>query len=150
MSKQSDFTYTEKALAKLTIKQLAEAHNAIAPTSDQVKRFATKEGGIKRILKLVAAQKDKPAKAPRTTSGLGQAKAIAESWNDKGTREARTARHHCKVKGETYTSVRKAFAALGLPDSKHQRLRKELVAEGKATFTDEDGTKYQFTLVSPE
>lgn len=43
-------------------------------------------------------------------------------------------RTHVKVNGVEYRSVREAFKALGLPDSKHIKFRMELKAAGKKSF----------------
>lgn len=46
------------------------------------------------------------------------------------------------VNGNIYRSVREAFKALGLPDSKHVKFRTELKAKLVATFND-----YEFRIV---
>jgi cell wall-associated NlpC family hydrolase len=74
--------------------------------------------------------------------------AIAASWADPAVKAARSERHHVRVHGVEYRSVREAFKALSLPDSQHIKFRMTLKAAGKATFEAEDGTKHNFKLVS--
>lgn len=45
------------SLAKLTTAQIAVIYNDVAPVAEQVKRFATKQAGIDRTLKLLNARK---------------------------------------------------------------------------------------------
>jgi hypothetical protein len=71
-----------------------------------------------------------------------RAAAISKSWTDPDTAAARSARNGCKVSGEIFTSVPKAFAALGLDMKKHQRVRRQMVVNGHVTFEG-----HRFTLV---
>lgn len=75
----------------------------------------------------------KPAKY---TGGENSARAAAirASWADPEVAAKRAARTHVKVNCVEYRSVREAFKALGLPDSKHIKFRMELKASGKKTF----------------
>lgn len=75
-------------------------------------------------------------KAAKFTGERGEqhAQAIAASWADPEVKAARATRHHVTVNGVEYRSVREAFRALGLPDSKHIKFRMDLKATGKQAF----------------
>jgi len=76
----------------------------------------------------------RPAKFTGEASSAERAAAIAASWNDPEVKAARVARHSVTVNGVEYRSVREAFRALGLPDSKHIKFRMDLKATGKQAF----------------
>ena len=62
------------------------------------------------------------------------AQSVQASWQDSAVRHARTQHHKVSVGGQEYNSVHAAFVALGLPLNRHQAFRKELKANGQATF----------------
>jgi len=74
---------------------------------------------------------------------------IARSWSDPKVFEARMTRNGVLVewagKREEFKSVRAAFSALGLPDSKHIRFRMALKAAKVAVFPWA-GVDYKFTI----
>lgn len=81
-------------------------------------------------------------------SGLTLSQAIAASWADPSVAAARMTRHGVVVtcNGSTgeFKSVRAAFSALGLPDSKHIRFRMKVKELGQAIF-EHEGQKYHFS-----
>lgn len=79
-------------------------------------------------------QTGKPAKFSNESSNPDRAAAIAASWADPEVKAARVTRHSVNVNGVEYRSVREAFKALGLPDSKHIKFRMDLKATGKQSF----------------
>lgn len=87
-----------------------------------------------------AAAPKKAAKTPEQRSA-----AVKASWSDKKTRAARSARYNVKVDGVLHDSTLKAFTALKLNTAPHQRIRRELVANGKV---EHEGHK--FVLVPKE
>jgi len=98
----------------------------------------------------------KQAKATATVktgakSGLTLSAAIAASWNDPLVAQKRMTRHGvmvtCNSSTAEYKSVRAAFAALGLPDSKHIRFRMLVKEHGTAVF-EFNGEKYLFATIA--
>ncbi|QBQ77290.1 hypothetical protein WFH_00101 [Escherichia phage vB_EcoM_WFH] len=72
---------------------------------------------------------------------------IAKSWDNKEVAQKRLTRNAVMVEGVgEFKSVRVAFAALGLPDSKHIRFRMKLKEAGRLNF--EFGNKsYTFQII---
>lgn len=72
---------------------------------------------------------------------------IAKSWDNKEVAQKRLTRNGVLVEGVgEFKSVRVAFAALGLPDSKHIRFRMKLKEAGRLNF--EFGNKsYTFQII---
>ncbi len=70
--------------------------------------------------------------------------AVKDSWADESVRKARSARYNVRVDGTLYESVMKAFQALKLDTKPHQRVRRELVANGKV---EHEGRKF---VLSPK
>lgn len=72
---------------------------------------------------------------------------IAKSWDKKEVSQKRLTRNAVMVEGVgEFKSVRVAFAALGLPDSKHIRFRMKLKEAGRLNF--EFGNKsYTFQII---
>lgn len=72
---------------------------------------------------------------------------IAKSWDNKEVAQKRLTRNGVMVEGVgEFKSVRVAFAALGLPDSKHIRFRMKLKEAGRLNF--EFGNKsYTFQII---
>lgn len=72
---------------------------------------------------------------------------IAKSWDNKEVAQKRLTRNGVMVEGVgKFKSVRVAFAALGLPDSKHIRFRMKLKEAGRLNF--EFGNKsYTFQII---
>lgn len=72
---------------------------------------------------------------------------IAKSWDNKEVAQKRLTRNAVMVEGVgEFKSVRVAFAALGLPDSKHIRFRMKLKEAGRLNF--EFGNKsYAFQII---
>lgn len=139
------------AIANLTGPQLVEAYNKL--TGQNIKKFADRKTAERRWAEALAAaaekvaaqpaKADKPAKAPKAPKAektpkepADRAAAIAASWTDPEVAAKRAQRSHVKVAGTEYKSVREAFKALGLPDSKHIKFRMELKASesGRKNF----------------
>lgn len=60
--------------------------------------------------------------------------AMKKSWADPAIRAKRTARMHVKVGDEVYTSMAKAFAALGLDMKHHVKVRGQMREQGVVEF----------------
>ena len=69
------------------------------------------------------------------------------SWKDQEVRVKRLTRHTVRCNGAVYSSVRNAFAFLGLDLSKHIKFRMLLKQQQTATFV-QDGRSYHFELVN--
>jgi hypothetical protein len=95
-----------------------------------------------------AASKGKPVSK---SSGISLSAAIAASWADPVVADKRMTRNGVTVtvngKSAEFKSVRAAFEAFKLPDSKHIRFRMLVKKEGKAVF-EWTGIKYLFVLDS--
>lgn len=92
-------------------------------------------------------KKTRVKKAPKAPAD--RSKAISETWKNAKTAKARSTHSNVKVAGEIYRSVRAAFKALKLPDSRHIKFRMALRGSenGRATYDDGKGTKHIFTIV---
>lgn len=109
-----------------------------------VKKFADRGSAETRVADLAAAitaasTAEPIPKAKKVAEGEGAAAAdlsaaVAATWNDPDVRAARAARYQVQVGKDTYGSVRKAFAALGLPDNKHVAFRGQLAKAGTGEF----------------
>jgi hypothetical protein len=78
--------------------------------------------------------KSKKTKSSGHDAGKKRSAAVKATWTNRKVRAARSARHNVKVGGEQYRSVAQAFIALKLPMASHQRVRRELVLNGKANY----------------
>lgn len=138
----------DKSIANIPTADLLKFYNDNAERFEMkpVKKFADRGAAETRVADLAAritaaseappkAKASKPAGEPADLSA-----AVAATWADPAVREARTARHAVQVGKEVYGSVRKAFAALGLPDNKHVAFRGKLVKEGSGEF---EGHKFK-------
>lgn len=67
-----------------------------------------------------------------------RAAGVTASWLKPDVKAARSARHAVEVAGVQYRSVREAFKALGLPDSKHIKFRGDLKRQGEGVFEGHD------------
>lgn len=153
-------------IATATMKELINYFNANSG-KPPVKKFADRKTAEKRVAALtlpaappteptkdedeMAKAKTKPAAKKKAASPADRAKAISDSWADKAVREARSTHNKVVVAGETYRSVREAFKALTLMDSRHIKFRRVLktAVGGKATY-EEDGKKYNFKVVAAD
>ena len=75
-----------------------------------------------------AAPAAKPVKAPADRSA-----AVSTTWQNPAVAAARSSRNAVVVDGVTYSSVGKAFTALGLPMNKHVNFRIALKASTGGT-----------------
>lgn len=115
-------------------KPKAEAKAAI----ERIKAVRKAKGAesIGDAIAKAAATNGKAKKATATAIG----DATKKSWSDKKVAEARSTKNKVMVAGVEYKSVRAAFQALKLPDSKHIKFRGELKAAGRAEF---EGHKFK-------
>jgi hypothetical protein len=108
----------------------------------------------KMAVSVLASQvaKGLPACSFPTRKSVVRAAAVSASWQDPKTREARSKRDavYVSINGAEpmlHSSVRKAFTAYLLPQSKHQEFRAALKKEGSKVF-ELMGVKYAFTVYS--
>jgi hypothetical protein len=110
-----------KELANLTTKDLLALYNAHA--SKPIARFGDHTSGFRRtkaLLESLGKLSDaKPNVAPTSTKARAKVQ-VAPISNPQAIKE--------------YHSVLAAFIALGLPIEKHQRLRRQVKLNGKATI----------------
>jgi hypothetical protein len=99
-----------------------------AHSGKPVKKFADRKTAERRVNELLATMKAASSDSPT------RAASIAQSWRDPATRASRAEKNKVTADGVEYGSVRKAFAALGLPDSKHIKFRGALKLAGKLNF----------------
>jgi len=109
----------------------------------------TEEEALAEI-RAAAAKRKEEAEKKGAKSGLTLGDAISKSWEDPEVAAARATRNGVTVTVNGITnefgSVRKAFAALGLPDSKHIRFRGKLKAAKEMVF-DWAGQSYLFKVI---
>lgn len=145
--------------------QFAEAVASLQAEGDRAANeseleFSKPDAGVLALRSMtsqIAAIGNADANAVKKDSGLpgrsvrsSNAAGVAASWADPEVLAARLQRNGTlvTVDGTTseFKSVRAAFRAYRLPDSKHIRFRLALKASKKETF-ENDGKKYVFTLV---
>jgi hypothetical protein len=105
-----------------------------------------KAKGAESIGDAIIKAAEAKGKAKKTKKGASESSisdAVRASWSDKKVAAARSTKNHVMVAGVEYKSVRAAFAALKLPDSKHIKFRGELKAAGHATF---EGHKFKVVV----
>lgn len=129
-----------------TAKEILEVYNRFA--SAPVKRFSDRKTAVRRTLALLETllvDYPEEAEAPKSLSA-----SIAKSWADPVVAEKRLTRNgviaYVGDEAIEFKSLRVAFAALRLPDSKHIAFRQILKAEKEATFTF-GKTSIKFALV---
>ncbi len=123
----SDRASAEKRLVALLDKMAASGNTPAAPEVKPGKPAKTKAVKAPKEPKAAKVPKAKPTpKTPEQRSA-----AVKDSWGDAKTRKARSARYNVRVDGTLYESTLKAFLALKLDTKPHQRVRRELVANGK-------------------
>lgn len=136
---------TKSTLNEFTTTELLTWFNAHSG-EEPVKRFSDRASAERRVVAVLEKGKSSPSalkapKAPRAPKQRKEratpeqrSKAVKDSWDDKGVRAARSARHNVRVDGTLHDSVLKAFVALKLNTKAHQRVRREVVAHGKTEF----------------
>jgi hypothetical protein len=112
-----------KNIIEMSTKEMVEEYNTL--TSKSIQKFSSRKAGEKQL-----------------------AKAREEFAVTKKVEKVAQLKSAVQVAGVIYKSVRVAFRALDLPDSKHQKFRKALKLSGKETFRHE-GTDYEFAVVNP-
>ena len=140
-------------MTTLTAVNFAEMTNKELAAWFGVNRFADRKVALKRceakMAELVAAELAAKAVEAKATGEVKvvrtAAEGIAESWKRPEVALARVTRNTVVCNGEEFQSVRAAFAAFGLPDSKHIKFRMALKAEGFKTFTH-NGVDYKFII----
>lgn len=132
-----------------TAKEILEVYNRFA--SAPVKRFADRKTAVRRTLALLETLLvDYPEEVEAVEEKKSLSASIAKSWNDPVVAEKRLTRNgviaYVGDEAIEFKSLRVAFAALRLPDSKHIAFRQILKAEKEATFTF-GKTSIKFALV---
>lgn len=79
-----------------------------------------------------------PVVVKKVAAASTLSEAVRKTWLNPNTAAARRQRNGVKVDGVEYGSVRKAFTALRLPDSKHIAFRGRLKAAGKLAFGEHE------------
>lgn len=84
----------------------------------------------------MAARPPAPPPAPANGRNPVISAAVRKTWKEVNVRTTRLTRHEVVADGVTYRSVREAFRALRLPDSKHIKFRGQLKnsPDGKLEF----------------
>lgn len=158
-------------LSEFTTPELLEWFNANS-NMEPVKRFSDRASAERRVFavlgtsptpatepkkevkpaKVPTPKEAKPAKAPRVpkekkekVTPAQRAEAVKVSWSNDKVRAARSARHNVRVDGTLHNSVLQAFKALKLDVKPHQRVRRDLVANGTVTHEG-----HKFVLVPKE
>ena len=145
-----------------TTAELIAKYNEL--TGKSIKKFSSRAAGEKQVLaamdkkahaatgvtvvRVQQVVQEKPvvrseAKAEKNSV---RSEAIRRSWDDYSVKQARSARHHVKVSGKIYRSVKQAFEELGLPLNKHIKFRMELKQHAEMTFRHE-GKQVKFSVV---
>lgn len=133
-----------KNVTTATTKELVQFFNANCAVigANPVKRFADRKTAERRVNAVIEAMPAPEApKAEKTAAEKRtRSEAVAATWKNAATVEKRATRHaviYTNAQGQSveFSSLRKAFAALDLPDSKHIPFRQILKREKKATFT---------------
>lgn len=112
-----------KDLSRLSSKALLEVYNSHA--SKPITRFADYPSALRRTRELM-----------KSLQGKSPEKIVAAPINKKAKSKVLVSNASTPSLAKQYHSVRAAFIALELPLSKHQRFRRQLKLEGKATFAN--------------
>lgn len=147
-------------IATVKTAELVATHNIYAEKA--VKKFAdrkTAERRVKEVLESALADlRALEAVAPEVEAEpvkRSLSESIAASWTNPEVAAKRLTRHAvvARVGGKAleFASLRKAFAALELPDSKHIAFRQVLKAKGKATFNfGRDSVEFELAEINEE
>lgn len=131
-----------------TAKEILEVYNRFA--SAPVKRFADRKTAVRRTLALLETLLVDYPEEVEAEEKKSLSASIAKSWADPVIAEKRLTRNgviaYVGDEAIEFKSLRVAFAALRLPDSKHIAFRQILKAEKEATFTF-GKTSIKFALV---
>lgn len=144
---------------KATTKELTEFFNANCDEGQAVKSFKNRNEAMMKVADLIATKgldgqeavapaakpegEVKPDSENKGPGGDAHRAAVAKTWLDPEVRAKRMERHGVEVDGVYYDSVRKAFAALDLPDSKHIPFRAKLKAAGTLEGEEAFGLKWK-------
>lgn len=138
---------SDEEFQELMIRQLHESNESSATSS--VKK-AIAEATMPGDDEIRASGLIKPGTKIRAKA-YSNSEGVSASWKYVDTKRKRVTRNHVNVtysgKTEEFGSVRKAFTALGLPDSKHIRFRGKLKASGKEVF-EFNGEDFIFEIIS--
>jgi hypothetical protein len=143
---------TEKQEAKVVGDDIDETiHCGSCGTTYFADGTVVQEGKAEKPAKVKKERKPKEPKPPADPAETAKLRSAStrESWSKPGVHEARRKRDGVSVDGVQYKSVRDAFKALGLPDSKHVPFRKKLKAAGALGF-EHEGKTTNFTIVKLE
>ena len=134
-AKRRDTFAADSALAIAKRREAEKAAKVAEPKAQaEPKPDAEPKAQAPTPKEILASEAAVAARAVADAAARHRSEAVATSWKDAATREARSSRHGCAVADVTYTSVRAAFVALGLPLAAHQRVRKDLKAAGSLKF----------------
>jgi len=124
----------EATAAKAKAKEDAAAARAALKAQREAAKIAEREAAAAERAALIASAPvaTKVPADPRVTRAK-MSEGQVQSWKVPEVRAKRAERSAVDVDGETYTSVYKAFLALGLPVNKHIAFRGELKEAGKLT-----------------
>ena len=138
--------FADRKTAERRVAALLASGKPVETNPEPAREESSNEEDMAAKTKKVAKAKVKKAGPPADRS-----KAVQATWSNKATAAARAVHNKVKVGGEVYRSVRAAFAALSLPDSRHIPFRMALKASetGRATF-EHEGVKHQFALVKSD
>ncbi|QEG09450.1 hypothetical protein CPT_MyoSmar_001 [Serratia phage MyoSmar] len=147
-------------IATVKTAELVATHNIYAEKA--VKKFSdrkTAERRTREVLESALADlRALEAVAPEVEAEpvkRSLSESIAASWTNPEVAAKRLTRHAvvARVGGKAleFASLRKAFAALKLPDSKHIAFRQVLKAKGKATFNfGRDSVEFELAEINEE
>ena len=153
--------YAEKAVKKFADRKTAERRvkevlesaladlRALEAVAPEVEAVAPEVEAVAPEVEAVAPEVEaEPVKRSLSES-------IAASWTNPEVAAKRLTRHAvvARVGGKAleFASLRKAFAALELPDSKHIAFRQVLKAKGKSTFNfGRDSVEFELAEINEE
>lgn len=144
-AKTSELVATYNIYAEKAVKKFADRKTAERRTREVLESALADLRALEAVAPEVEAE---PVKRSLSES-------IAASWTNPEVAAKRLTRHAvvARVGGKAleFASLRKAFAALKLPDSKHIAFRQVLKAKGKATFNfGRDSVEFELAEINEE
>lgn len=124
----------------MTMKEMVALYNALAERYGMkpVNRFRHREDATRRTRNVIDTNNQRIAlrnanEKPQPKHRRTLSEAIAASWTVAETATKRTTRHHVKVEGMFFRSVKQAFEHFELPLKEHIKFRMQLKAAGTLT-----------------
>ncbi|QEG13882.1 hypothetical protein TROPICALSUN_93 [Erwinia phage vB_EamM_TropicalSun] len=144
-AKTSELVATYNIYAEKAVKKFSDRKTAERRTREVLESALADLRALEAVAPEVEAE---PVKRSLSES-------IAASWTNPEVAAKRLTRHAvvARVGGKAleFASLRKAFAALKLPDSKHIAFRQVLKAKGKATFNfGRDSVEFELAEINEE